>query len=212
MRSFIISEFRYNRNALMIGGTICTLLLLVQILTGSDNAYSLMSTAMISYFITIGIIGSESDKEKRDRFMMLLSIDLKTAALTRLIFLVVVLLGFNALWLVFATFVTGPLTGVFVWRVISTMSLVLGLICLFVIHADLGHMRTKKYRFLMWTLLFLSAISHVLLFLLGSDNQYLAFWRDVVSSPLGALALVVSAGLLLYLDMLVFKKRVFYLQ
>ncbi len=87
MWKILKAELAYHKFGFLLA---YMLALIIQI----GEFYTQIASSMIIFFIAIGIMGSASDKEKRDRFHSLLPIPIKQLAFIRMVFVVVFQFGF----------------------------------------------------------------------------------------------------------------------
>ena len=88
MGKILKAEFTYNMTGILIGYSIVFIALLMGLNGGMENIYGIIAVAFVTFFISIGVMGSESDKEKRDRFLTSLPIPLKLYSIIRLLFVI----------------------------------------------------------------------------------------------------------------------------
>ena len=88
MRTILKAEFKYNIAAILIAYTILIISFYIALNGSMENIHGLLVVSFFTFFISVGIIGSESDREKRERFLTLLPIPLKTYSITRLLFVI----------------------------------------------------------------------------------------------------------------------------
>jgi hypothetical protein len=155
MGKILKAEFTYNLTAILIGYSIVFLALLVGLIGGMDNIHNLIPVAFITFFISVGIMGSESDKEKRDRLLTSLPIPIKQYSLARLLFVIFYQLGMFLLLLLFYLFkVTSENAPIF-WDIVTMNSYTLIFISFFILYSDLKFYRSKYYCYIYLSILFL---------------------------------------------------------
>ena len=77
MGKILKAEFEYNLAGILIGYSIVFISFLIGLNGDMENIYGIIAIAFLTFFISSGIMGSESDKEKRDRLLTSLPIPLK---------------------------------------------------------------------------------------------------------------------------------------
>lgn len=109
--------------------------------------YPQIASSMVIFFIAIGMMGSQSDKEKRDRLHSLLPIPIKQLAFIRLAFVFVFQLGFVVILLShFFSAYFGKDNSAF-WSILVANGFILSVINVFIIYTELGFFNKKRYRF-----------------------------------------------------------------
>lgn len=197
------ADLSYNKFGFLIA---YVLALIIQV----GELYTQIASSMIIFFIAIGMLGSQSDKEKRDRFHSLLPIPIKKLAFIRMVFVVVFQLGF--LVILFSHFFStyfGKDNSAF-WSILVANGFILSVINIFIIYSELGFFNSKKYRFI-----FIGTIAFILI---GLAPLYLGFFRTVfvmgfnfAKLPIDALMLNLVCCGMFYLSYVIFIRRKSYL-
>lgn len=118
--------------------------------------YQQIFSSIIMAFIAIGIMGSKSDNERRERLQTLLPIPAKTISLARLLFVIIFQAGIFFLWI--TTSLIGP-TGSAVLTIntmLSANALLLILINMLILYTDLGYYQKTIYKFMFWIAIFVT--------------------------------------------------------
>jgi len=165
-------------------------------------------------------MGSESDKEKRDRLYALLPRTLKQHSIVRLLFILLFQLTIFCLWLAVYFLINFGEDPSAIWTMISFNTFVIITIGLFVIYGDLGHFFTQKYRGIFFLLLISallfayiqqSDINLVRLIEIRHATYMVSLYKNLLSSPIGAaLSSMLCLGVL-SLSCLIFTRRKSYL-
>jgi hypothetical protein len=156
-------------------------------------------------------MGSQSDKEKRDRLHSLLPVSIKQLALIRLVFVIVFQLGFVVILVShFLKTYFGKDNSVF-WSILVANGFILSFINIFIIYAELGFFNTKKYR-----LVFIGIISFILVgfsFALyqGLFRTFFIMGSNFGKSPIDALVFNLVCFGMFYLSYVSFVRRKSYL-
>ena len=198
------AELSYNKFGFLIA---YVLALIIQI----GEFYTQIASSMIIFFIAIGIMGSESDKEKRDRFHSLLPIPIKKLAFIRMIFVFVFQLGF--LIILFSHFFStyfGTDNSYF-WSILVANGFILSVINLFIIYTELGFFNTKKYRFIFLGVIAIILIGLTLALYLGFLRTAFVMGSNFTKSPLDALIFNLVCLVMFYLSYTLFIRRKSYL-
>jgi hypothetical protein len=163
------AELSYNKPGFLIA---YVLALIIQI----GEIYTQIASSMIIFFIAIGIMGSESDKEKRDRFHSLLPLPIKKLAFIRMVFVFVFQLGF--LVILFSHFFSSYFgtDNSYFWSILVGNGFILSVINIFIIYTELGFFNKKRYRFT-----FLGIIIGILNFIVL--GLFLGYLRSFVIGP-----------------------------
>jgi len=137
--------------------------------------YQEIISSLIIAFISIGIMGSESDKERRERLHVLLPIPIRKISFARLLFLIIFQSVMFILWMTTSAFETVENNQLVIWIMLTANALFLILINLLIIYTDLGFYLNKSWRYIFWGIVFLLVPvsawlvynGHLLLFLRG---------------------------------------------
>ena len=148
MGKILKAEYSYNIAAILIAYLILIMSLFVELKGSMENFYSLLVVAFITFFVSIGIMGSESDKEKRDRFLTLLPIQLKKYSIARLLFVIFYQLGIIAITSLFYLLKVSNVNSSMKWDMIVMSCFSLIFISFFIIYSDLKFYRSKYYKFI----------------------------------------------------------------
>ncbi|MBC8181995.1 ABC-2 transporter permease [candidate division KSB1 bacterium] len=159
MGKILKAEFAYNIMAILLAYTIILISFFVALNGSMENIHGLLTVAFIAFFISIGIMGSESDKEKRDRFLTSLPIPLKKYSIARLLFVIFYQLGiFSIIILFYLVKVTTENVST-LWEIVIMNCFSLIFISLFIIFSDLKFYRSKYYRyFFLFVVLIIAAL------------------------------------------------------
>lgn len=195
MWQILKTEVSYNKVGITVTLAIILLFFFSPFYFSVEGVYTFMPNSAIAFAIAVAVMGSEIDKEKRDRLYALLPQTLKQHSIVRLLFMVLFQLTLFCLWLAvyfLINFVEDPSA---IWTMISFNAFVIITITLFSIYGDLGHYLTQKYR----GIFFLVLISVLLLVYMQQPDlnfvrlieikhaTYIAsLYKNLLSSPLGA--------------------------
>jgi hypothetical protein len=150
--------------------------------------YHYMISTSISYMITMGVIGSEADGEKRTRSNTLLPVSPRQAALFDFLYVGVFQLGMVPLWVGVLALRGEPLRASTLWAMVSHSGLVLSLITCFLIHGHLTRFGRPRLKRLSYLILFGLAACVVALDRFGQLGPMVRWlWRHY-PAPSGALA------------------------
>ncbi len=119
--------------------------------------YQEIFSSLIIAFIAIGIMGSESDKERRERLQMLLPIPAKTLSASRLLFVIIFQAGMFILWMI--TALVEPCGSLLLTICIMFIANALFFILInsLILYTDLGFYRNKRYRYIFWAVVLIIA-------------------------------------------------------
>jgi hypothetical protein len=220
MWKILKAEIGYNRLGLGIAFTIILLIFFSTLYFSVEGVYTFMPNSAIAFAIAVAAMGSESDKEKRDRLYVLLPQTIKQHSIVRLLFMIVFQLTVFCLWLAvyfLINFFGDPSA---IWTMISFNAFVIIMITLFAIYGDLGHFYTQKYRGIFFltliTVLLLAYIQEpdfnlVRLIEIRHATYMVSLYKNLLSSPIGAsLSSMLFLGVL-SLSCLIFTRRKSYL-
>ena len=220
MWKILKAEISYNRFGLGIAFTIILLIFFSTLYFSVEGVYTFMPNSAIAFAIAVAAMGSESDKEKRDRLYVLLPQTIKQHSIVRLLFMIVFQLTVFCLWLAvyfLINFFGDPSA---IWTMISFNAFVIIMITLFAIYGDLGHFYTQKYRGIFFltliTVLLLAYIQEpdfnlVRLIEIRHATYMVSLYKNLLSSPIGAsLSSMLFLGVL-SLSCLIFTRRKSYL-
>ena len=216
MWQILKAEIRYNIAGLIIGYSIISLFFLATLIWESMNLFSFIINSSVACFIMIGIIGSETDKEKRDRLYTLLPNSVRDVGWSRLLFLVFFQVVVLTLWFVIY-FIELPEVGSrAIWTLLSANGFLLSFIMLFTIYHELSFFSTSKYKYLFFIcVIFGLVLVYVqrpdLMFVrmvdIGHSVHVFELYRDLFTSAPGALLANFIGFGLFYLDVTVFCRR-----
>lgn len=211
MWQILKTELDYTKHGLMIAYLIALLLFIVTVLWEDWDISVYMIHTTIIYFITIGIIGSGSDKEKRTRYHAALPVTPQQRAIVDLLYITLVQAGMFLLWLCMLLFKPHSATASTFWRMFSLNGLLLGLIVIFIIHTHFGFYGTKRYKLFDYAFLMLLIIVAIGISYLGYGDAVARFlWHHYMSAS-GALISTLLWLSLSYLSMIIFVRRKSYL-
>lgn len=211
MLQILEAEFSYTKNGLMLSYLIAIIFLFAALMWDFVDVFGFTSHTTINYFIFMGILGSESDKEKRTRLYASLPVLRRTVSLIDLIYVGLCHAGMVILWIVFLMIGYDHISARTVWGLLSLNGFVLSLIVMFIIHTHLGFFDSKFYkRSIYWFILFAVLVLAAL--------QYLGYYMVVIRFlirqlvlPSGAIALNALALVLSYWSIVLFTRRKSYL-
>jgi len=204
MWKILKADLAYNKFGFLIA---YVLALIIQI----GEFYILIASPMIIFFIAIGIMGSASDKEKRERFHSLLPIPIKRLAFIRLVFVIVFQLGFLAIQFshFFSTYF-GKDNSAF-WSILVANGFILSVINIFIIYTELGFFNTRKYRFFLLGIIAFIHIALALTIYWGFLRSLFIMGSSFAKSPLDALIFNLICFAMFYFSYVLFIRRKSYL-
>jgi hypothetical protein len=205
------AELDYTKEGLLIMYTIAILFFIAAALWHDWDVFGYMANTAITYFIVMGIIGSESDKEKRIRYYARLPVAPPQLGLVDLIYVTLLQLGMFLLWLGLLLFKPESATARTFWGMLSLNGLLLSLIAVFIIHTHLGFYGAKKYKRITYGILLALALLVVGLIYFGHINAVTRFLRSHFVSVSGALVSTFLWLGLSYLSVIIFVRRKSYL-
>ncbi|HEX9654558.1 MAG TPA: hypothetical protein VGA99_12690 [bacterium] len=205
------AEIQYNKWGLAIGYTIGGLFLIAGFIWDMGGVYGLMGSILITYFITIAVVGAEIDKEKRDRLQALIPVTLKQLSWSRLLFLVVFQIGM--LLLLFIAYLVHHLgkDSWALWAILCYNGIILVIISPFAIYHDLGFFGTRRYRLFFFCCLLFVAAALTGLLTSGYSRALVSFGSAYSKNWGNALFYNGLSALLLYLCRVIFLRRKSYL-
>lgn len=158
MWQLLKAEIVYYKLSLFIVYSLCLLILLANMNFGIDGFYKLMGTSIIIAFISIGIMGAESDKEKRERFQASLPISIQQLSFVRLLFIVILQGGFFILWCIRYLIALNKIGMTDIYSMFCMNAFLFSVLNLFIIYSDLKFYNKFKYRAIFWCII-VSSIS-----------------------------------------------------
>jgi hypothetical protein len=105
-----------------------------------------MTNSSILFFVSVGIFGAASDKEKRERYHALLPVSVKIMGKQRLLFVILYQICVFIFWLILYYMKLFDGNSEVIWSLISIIMFNLMIICLFVIYTDLGFYGIKFHK------------------------------------------------------------------
>jgi len=212
MWSILRADVTYHKWILVVAYVIGVLVLVGDAVLGIFSIDMLMGITTLSFYASMWIIGANENKERRDRFHTALPNPMKQLGAARLLFVVLFQAGMLLLWF---TLFLGKYTSQadrIVWNMLSINALNVIVVCLFVIHHDLGFFRTRAYR-IPFLAAVLSAFSLLILLSIDGLIHYpLNFGPDVRISPLETMIYHILCVGLIYFDFVLFVRRRSYLE
>jgi hypothetical protein len=205
------AELDYTKEGLMFAYAITLLFFIAATYWESWDIFGYLASTTITYFITMGIIGSEADNEKRTRFLASLPTPPPQLAMVDLLYVTLVQLGMALFWIGLLLFKSEEATPRAFWGMLSQNGLVLSIITIFIIHTHLGFYGAKKYKRITYGILLALALLVIGLVYFGHINAVARFlWRHFMSVS-GALASTLLWLGLSYLSVIIFVRRKSYL-
>ena len=204
------AEIVYSRTALMVVFAIILGFFTIGLLLGT-GLYGFMSNTAVTYLIAVAAMGSESDKERRDRLYMLLPSPVAVVSILRVLFVILFQLIILGLWGLYGLMTGGSLDSGTLPLLVSANAAVLILIGLFVIYHDLGFFQTHEYRiafFIVLSVILLGIVSS----LFTSGAAQLARYRNFIAGWLGASTLSIFGIGMYSFSLSLFTRRKSFLQ
>ena len=155
MWKMLKAEFEYSKGIILTAYllTFLTLIICWQLEVG--GVYLLSAATTIIFFFSIPIMGSRSDKEKRDRFYVGLPVTLKQISVNRLLFMILFQAGIFFIWGIIFFLDHFGHDNQAIWTMITTSAFVIIIIEFFVLYHDFGYFQTGQYRMIyIMTLIF----------------------------------------------------------
>ena len=164
------------------------------------------------FLISIGVLGSKSDKEKRDRYYRMLPLPISRVAIGRFLFAFVVMFALWLTWMLFMWLRPEGITLPSFWFSLTLMGGFLAVVTVFMIHHDFGYFGTRKYKFMIYGALLL-IVMLIVAAALGDvlDNIYHGH-ADFVRTPVAAAVYWALCVVLYYAGAHVFIRRKSYLE
>ncbi len=205
------TELDYTKEGLMVGYAIALLFFIAAVIWEDWGISRYMISTAITYFITIGIVGSEGDTEKRTRYHAVLPVTPRQRAVVDLLYITLVQAGMFLLWLCMLVFKSSSATAPTFWSMFSLNGLILSLIAIFIIHTHFGFYGTKKYKRIDYAILLLLIIAASTIGYLGYGRAAARFlWRHYGASSGALVSTLLWLGLS-YLSVIVCVRRKSYL-
>lgn len=200
MWQILKAELAYNKFGILIA---YVLALIIQI----GDFYTQIASSMIIFFIAIGIMGSESDKEKRDRFHSLLPIPIKQLAFIRTVFVIIFQLGFLVILISHFLSTYFGKDNSALWSILVANGFILSVINIFIIYTELGFFGKKKYKFIFLGIIAIILIALALALYLGFLRKFFVIGPDFAKSPIDALIFNLICFGMFYLSYALFIRR-----
>lgn len=212
MWRLIKADLRYASSGLAFGYGICLLFLIGGFIFDLGGFYALLGQVMITFFITIAIVGSEWDKEKRDRLHAMLPVPRRQVSIGRLLFVLLALVGTWPIQLVRLSYDWPLLSASVLWDVLAVNAFILAVVAFFSIVSDLNHFGTWIFKVVAWLVLVVVVASVIALSVNGFvDWRFFAIGESIRKSPIDAAANVAIVLLLNWINHRIFLRRKFYL-
>jgi hypothetical protein len=212
MWQILKTELDYTKEGLMFAYAISTIFFIAAVYWKSWDIFSYMTNTTIVYFITLGIVGSEEDKELRTRYYALLPVLPQQLAIMDLLYVTLFQLGMVLLWLCMLLFKPESATIKTLWGMLSQNGLLLSVITIFIMHHHLGFFGERKYKRLNYGILLSLALLVAGLVYFGHINAVAKFlWRHYMSASGALISTLLWLGLA-YLSVSIFVRRKSYLE
>lgn len=211
MLHILEAEFGYTTRSLMISYTIAVIFLIAALLWDFVDVFGFASHTTINYFIFMGILGSESDKEKRTRLYASLPVLQRMVPLIDLIYVGICHAGMVILWIAFLAIGYDRIAERTIWGLLSINGFILSLIVMFIIHTHLGFFDTKLYKRSIYALMLFAVGAMATLQYFGTFARLMGFLARQLSMPSGAIAFNALALTLSYWSIVLFTRRKSYL-
>jgi len=220
MFRILFSEFNYNKNFFMFIFGLILLFFVGTIKYEQVDIYTFISNSSIIFFISIGIFGSASDKEKRERYHSLLPVSINTMGKQRLLFVILYQACVFFLWLILYFTEQIQENSTLIWPMISIIMFNLILICLFVIYTDLGFYGIRFHKPIIALIIAGSIFLYSITLLniktyIFSEFKFevplFSTYMDFIKLPYGTIFMTVLASSMYYLSYVIFINRKSYL-
>jgi hypothetical protein len=158
MWAIIKAELKYYRLTLAITFILILNFFLTSLLLDSGDVFGFMVYTIVLMMVAMIVIGTQEDREKRDRMTTLLPVSIKQVAFGRILFILLFQGSLFALWLI--VYLARHLfedAGA-IWSVFSMTAYILSLFLFFIIYHDLKFFENITYRIIFFITLFLLLI------------------------------------------------------
>ena len=206
------ADIEYSKLTLIVAYSIGLVIMIFDVVFHTFDIDILMGITTLTYFISMWIIGSTDNKEKRDRFQAGLPNPIHQQSVARLLFLILFQAGMFILWIALFLIKYTEDAHRIILNILSVNVFNIIVVTLFVIYFDLGYFRTKMYR-----IFFLVSTSLIFIFLIwlslqGYVQYPLSFGPKIQNSLSEALIYHIACIGLIYFDHTIFLKRRSYLE
>ena len=211
----ILAEFKYFKSFFFIFFAFTFFLFMQTIIKGS-NVYGFIISTSILFLISTAIFGIASLGEKRDRFLALLPLSVKTTGKQNLLFMILYKVSFFILWIIiYFTRYLQQDPGL-IWTMISMAMFNLIFIFLIMIGGELSFYYGKKPRISIFVIsIFTSSILFSAIISNIETYQYSEFieiplfeaFMELFKLPVGSLFMSIAAGIFFYLAYIVMINR-----
>ena len=208
MWKILLAELNYYKwRLLVVFGMLCVLgMSFIQFQWGNLTQFTIGTVVIL--FITTGILGSDSDQEKRDRLNKLLPGSLSSQSAARSLFLILIVIGMYTMWIPYSLFNPQETFGQALLIMATWGDIYLIVILSFCIFQDLGHLSKSYYRFVFLGFVLLSLI----LLILYIGSRFTENGPKLILTPVHALVLNLLAAAMLYADHIIFIRRKTYVE
>lgn len=205
------AELNYTKEGLLFAYAITLLFFMAAAYWESWDIFDFMANTTITYFIAMGILGSEAEGEKRTRLLAGLPTTPRQLAMVDLVYVALFQLGMVIFWIGLLPFKPEEATPQTFWGMFSQNGLLLSGITIFIIHHHFGFFGMKKYTRITYVILLALALVMVGLIYFGYINAVARFlWRHYRSAS-GALVSTFLWLSLSYFCVIIFVRRKSYL-
>ena len=146
MKEYILAEWEDRRIGMMIVTIVYGFFFLVAAFGSNWDIEQFYRNTAITFWISVGVLGSRADKERRDRLFTLVPISLRSYSIARVVDLVVTKGWLLLLWFVFLLVRPDGFTIDKFWYMLSYSTIAMIIILAFVLYHDLGYFHTWRYR------------------------------------------------------------------
>ncbi|MDH3216356.1 MAG: ABC-2 transporter permease [Candidatus Krumholzibacteria bacterium] len=146
MKEYIVAEWQDRKIAMAIATTLYIGFFALAAIFDSWDVEQFFTNTAITFWITTGIMGSEADKERRDRLYSLMPIPRRHYSIARIVDLVITKLWLLLFWFVFLLVRPEGFTADKFWYMLSFSVIAMTIILVFVLYHDLGYFQTWRYR------------------------------------------------------------------
>ena len=196
MKEYILAEWEDRKIGMAIVTTLYLVLFALAAIWDNWNIDQFYTNSAVTFWISTGIMGSEADKERRDRLFALMPISLRSYSVARIADLIVTKLWLLVFWFVFLLVRPEGFTADKFWYMLSYSLIAMTIILVFVLYHDLGYFQTWKYRIGMLA----TGLVFVGFLIFGGLSGRIAHWdigHDTLTN--NPIAFLVYAGLFLSL-------------
>jgi len=188
MWALMKAELDYTKAPWIFSYFLCTVVFGSLAVRNDWSIYVYMMNTSLCYMITMGVVGSQADGEKRTRSIALLPLGPRRAAALDFFYVTLLQLGMVPLWMGVRALGERPSDASTPWAMVSHSSLTLSLITCFIIHGHFTRFGRHDFKRLSYLILFGLAACVVALDRFGQLGVMVRWLGRHYLAPSGALA------------------------